>query len=129
MSETQTQLQKTDETYNSPEALFQPAVDVQETKDGVVLFADLPGVERDQLDITLEKNILTLRARSAAPAPVEGASLIYGEYEPGTFERSFTVSAEVDRERIEAELKNGVLRLSLHKAPQHQPRKIQVRTE
>src|SRR5947209_7122158 len=92
-----------------------PLIDIHEGPDGLVLEADLPGAAEGDVDIQLEDNVLHLHARVAAPAP-EGARPLYEEYRLGDFVRSFILSDEVDRGRIAAELKNGVLRLSLPKA-------------
>lgn len=108
-----------------PRRVFRPDVDITERKDDTVLIADMPGVDEHSLDITLEKNIITIKGRvdNAAPA---GCRLAYGEYAVGDYERAFTLSDEVDRERIQATVRNGVLKLVLPKAVV-QTKKITVR--
>jgi HSP20 family protein len=94
---------------------YVPRVDIYETDDAIVLLTDMPGVDENSIDITLEKNVLTLNGYVATESP-NNYSLTYAEYETGDYERSFTLSDEIDREKIEATVKNGVLRLYLPKA-------------
>ena len=91
-----------------------PAVDILESDKAITLLADLPGVERSDVEITLEKRTLTLRAKCGAKPP-EGYSPLYAEYAMGDFERSFTVSDEIDANAISAGVRNGVLTLTLPK--------------
>jgi HSP20 family protein len=104
-----------------------PAIDIHETTDGLILEADLPGVPEQQVAIQLEENVLCLHARGASPAP-DGARVLHEEFRPGDYYRSFILSDEVDRGRISAELKNGVLRLHLPKAERTKTRKIEITT-
>ena len=96
---------------------FAPPADVYEIGDTVRLVADMPGVGKDDIDITLERNVLTIRGRVDDPSP-EGLELVYAEYRVGDFVRNFSISDEVDRDRIEAHVKDGVLTLTL---PKKQP--------
>jgi HSP20 family molecular chaperone IbpA len=109
-----------------PRPLYAPRTDIFETDDGLVLVADMPGVSPDNVDVTLERQLLTIRGR-AEDSPPEGFSPVYREYQPGDYERSFTLSEEIEAERIEASCKNGVLRLFLPKAGPAQTKRIQVR--
>jgi HSP20 family protein len=104
-----------------------PPIDIHEGPEGLVLEADLPGVPEGQLSIQLEDNVLSLFARASAPAP-EGARVLHEEYRPGDFYRSFILSDEVERSRISAEMKNGVLRLNLPKAERAKTRRIEIKT-
>ena len=106
---------------------YAPRTDIFETNDALVLVADMPGVMQDDLDITLERRELTIRGRTADYAP-EGYSPVYGEYESGDYERTFVVSDEIDADKIEARLKDGVLHLTLPKAAAAQAKRIQVRS-
>ena len=108
--------------------VYVPKVDIIETGDAMVMYADIPGADEKTVDVTLEKSVLTIRG-TIAPQEFEGRSIVYAEYDVGDYERSFTVSDEVDRDRIEAVVKNGVLKLVLHKIPQVEAKKITVRTE
>ena len=106
---------------------FAPSVDIHDGPDGLTLEADLPGASESNLNIQLEDNVLSLHARIDAPAP-ESARLIHQEYPVGDFHRSFILSDEVDRERITAELKNGVLRIFLPKADRARARRIEIKS-
>ncbi len=106
--------------------VFSPPVDIYETKDDIVLIADMPGVEKDAIDINLEKRILTIKGR-VAPFMPEGFELTYAEYDMGDFERSFTLDDTIDQEKIEAAYNNGVLTLKLPKAEKVKPKKIEVK--
>jgi len=107
-------------------AVFVPAVDIFETEKVINLLADLPGVKTEDLKIDLHENVLTL---SGDVAPFEGPDEndIFSEYEVGKFYRQFTVSEEIDQEKIEAEMIDGVLKLVLPKAEKTVPKKITVK--
>ncbi|MBN1993280.1 MAG: Hsp20/alpha crystallin family protein [Anaerolineae bacterium] len=105
---------------------YVPHVDIYETDDAIVLLTDMPGVDEKSLDITLEKNVLTINGYVDTEAP-DNYSLAYAEYETGDYQRSFTLSEEIDREKIEATVKDGVLRLHLPKAGPAKTRKITVK--
>jgi len=117
----------TAESTAPPEVFFTPPIDIHEGPDGLILEADLPGATDQTLNIQLEDNVLTLHARVPSPAPEEARTL-HEEYQLGDFYRSFILSDEVDRARITAELKNGVLRLFLPKAERAKTRRIEVRS-
>jgi HSP20 family protein len=106
---------------------FTPPIDIHEGPDGLVLVADLPGAVEQNLRIELEDNVLSLYARVDSPAP-EGARLLHEEYRLGDYQRSFILGDEVDRERITAELTNGVLRLFLPKADRKRTRRIEIKS-
>jgi HSP20 family protein len=108
--------------------VFVPKVDIIETGEAMVMYADMPGADEKSVEVTLEKNILTITGTVRAQE-FPGRSIAYAEYDIGDYERTFTISDEVDRERIGAVVKNGVLKLTLHKAPQAEVKKITVRTE
>lgn len=104
-----------------------PLIDIHERPEGLVLEVDLPGVSLSQLLIQLEDNVLSLHAKVDAPAP-ENARVLHEEYRPGDFYRSFILSDEVERTKISAELKNGVLKLTLPKAERAKTRRIEIKT-
>jgi HSP20 family molecular chaperone IbpA len=108
-------------------AVFTPPIDIHEGADGLTLEADLPGATERNLSIQLEDNVLSLHAKIESPVP-DGTQLLYEEYRLGDFHRSFILSDEVDRDRITAELKNGVLRVFLPKAERARTRRIEVKT-
>jgi HSP20 family protein len=106
--------------------VYAPRTDILETDDGLVILADMPGVSADGVDVTLERNVLTIRGRTEDDPP-QGFSPVYIEYQPGDYERVFTLSEDIEAERIEAGVKDGVLRLFLPKAGPAQTKRIQVR--
>ena len=101
---------------------FSPPADIYESEDTVWVVADMPGVGSGGVDVTLEKNVLTIRGQVADWRP-EGYGLAYAEYQVGDFVRSFVVSDEIDRDRIEARARDGVLTLTL---PKKEPSKRRV---
>ncbi len=107
---------------------YMPRCDIYETKDALIVLADMPGVDENNIDITLEKNILTLTG-TVCETNFDNHSLIYSEYKTGNFERVFALSDEVNKDEIKASLKNGVLKLTLPKSPVAQARKIAVKSE
>jgi HSP20 family molecular chaperone IbpA len=104
-----------------------PLIDIHEAPDGLILEADLPGASDSNVSIQLEDNVLVLHAKVPSPLP-EGARALHEEYHVGDFTRSFILSDEVERSRITAELKNGVLRLILPKAERAKTRKIEIKS-
>ena len=109
--------------------VFMPRADIYEMPEAIVLVADMPGVDEKGVDITLEKNVLTISGHVEPEKMAENARLAYEEYEVGDYQRVFTLSDEVDREHIEAALKNGVLRVTLPKAGAAKTKKISVKAE
>lgn len=104
-----------------------PKVDIFETPDSIVIMADMPGVGTDSLEITVEKNVLAIKGRVAQAARTGNYTVVYAEREPEEYRRNFTISNDVDREKIDAVIKNGVLHLTLHKAEPARVRKINVK--
>ncbi|HSW64167.1 MAG TPA: Hsp20/alpha crystallin family protein [Dissulfurispiraceae bacterium] len=109
-----------------PRRVYTPTVDIVEAKDYIEVYADMPGVDEVSVDVTLEKNVLTIYGKVEAEIP-ENHRLAVSEYGVGDYQRVFTLSDEVDREKIEATVKNGVLRIVLPKAAAAKTRKIAVR--
>jgi len=104
-----------------------PAVDIVEDEAGITLFADLPGVTRDRLGVKVTGDNLLIEGEAAVPI-AENVELIYAEMRTPYFRRSFTLSRELDASRIEATLRDGVLKVAIPKADQAKPRRIEVRT-
>ena len=102
-----------------------PRVDVLEDETGITLFADLPGVARDALDIQIDGDSLTIEGTVTAATP-EAMEATYAEVRVPRYRRSFTLSRELDGSRVEAQLKDGVLRLRIPKQEHAQPRRISV---
>lgn len=116
--------QQTERTRDS--RLYVPRVDIYENEETIFVVADVPGVSEDAIDITLEKNVLTIDAHVQAERP-ENYSLTYAEYGIGDFRRRFSLSNEIDREKITADVKDGVLKVALPKAAPAKARKISVK--
>lgn len=108
--------------------VYTPYVDILERKDDIVVTADMPGVDEKSVDITLDKNLLTIYGK-VEPAIPENHRLVAAEYSIGDYQRVFTLSDEIDREGIQASVKNGELRLVLPKAEKMKTRKIEVKAE
>ena len=108
----------------SPAALT-PPVDVLEDSSGITLYADLPGVSKDKLQIQTESDTLTLEAELDVALP-EGLQPTHTEVALGRFRRTFKLSKELDTSRVTAKLVQGVLTLRIPKAEHAQPRRIQV---
>jgi HSP20 family molecular chaperone IbpA len=105
--------------------VYRPAVDIVDAPTEMVVFADVPGVDENHLDITLDKNVLTIHGTVQPPA-YEGHTPFQTEYGIGDFERTFTLSDDVSRDGIEASVKDGVLRLTLPKTAKSARQKINV---
>jgi HSP20 family molecular chaperone IbpA len=112
-------------TEQEPQRAVLPAVDVFEDAGGITLLADMPGVPRDQLELKLEGDALLVEG-SVQPRTPEGLEAVYAEVRVPRYRRSFTLSRELDRTRIEANLKDGVLTLRIPKQAHAQPRRIAV---
>ena len=102
-----------------------PRVDVSEDDTGITLLADLPGVARDQLALNVEGDTLLIEGSVDASAP-GGLEAVHAEVRLPRYRRAFTLSRELDASRIEAQLKDGVLKLRIPKQAHAQPRRIQV---
>jgi HSP20 family molecular chaperone IbpA len=107
---------------------FVPLCDIYETEDGLVILADMPGVDEKNVDVSLEKGVLTIRGKSQ-DHPMPGYQLSYAEHRWGDYERMFRISDDFDAGKIGAVLRNGVLRIILPKAARAKPQKITVRME
>jgi HSP20 family protein len=106
--------------------VYNPDVDIMEGKDRIVVIADMPGVNENSVEVTLDDNVLTIYGRIDWKLP-EKMKLIHAEYGMGDFQRIFTISGEINRENIEAHVKNGVLRLVMPKNDAPKMRKIAVK--
>ncbi|WP_036840795.1 Hsp20/alpha crystallin family protein [Polaromonas sp. CF318] len=107
-------------------ATLTPPVDVVEDSTGITLYADLPGVPKEKLQLQVEADTLTIEADSALAAP-EGLQSSHTEVGLGRFHRVFSLSKELDTENVTAELAQGVLKLRIPKAAHAQPRRINVK--
>lgn len=103
-----------------------PRVDVLEDETGITLLADLPGVSRESLELHVEGDSLTIEGAVTAATP-EAMEATYAEVRVPRFRRSFTLSRELDGARIEAQLRDGVLRLRIPKQEHAQPRRVTIK--
>jgi len=125
MSENTNVATKAAETGRSDAALL-PAVDVIEDAGGITLYADLPGVPKDKLNLQVEADILTIEGEVSLRTPAEMAAS-HVEVDVPRYRRVFTLSKELDSGKVSAELSHGVLRLRIPKAAHAQPRKIEIK--
>ncbi|MEM5425910.1 Hsp20/alpha crystallin family protein [Paraburkholderia ferrariae] len=102
-----------------------PAVDVLEDSRGITLYADLPGVPREKLDVRVQDGNLTIEAESVIPTP-SGLRLQHGEVRHPHFRRAFALSPDFDVSRIDAQLRDGVLMLTIPRREEAKPRRIEV---
>lgn len=116
---------ETAERQAANEPFVVPPVDVFEDDAGITLLADLPGVSRDRLGVRVDGETLVIEATASTAQP-QGMQLVYGETQYPSYRRQFTLSRELDASRIEAGLKDGVLKLSIPKMEEAKPRRIEV---
>lgn len=115
----------TPETRRRDEPALLPPVDVIEDSTGITLVADMPGVPRDKLNLRVDGDQLAIEADMALPVP-EGLQPSYVEVARSTYRRTFTLSKELNADKVSAELSHGVLRVRIPKADHAQPRRIAV---
>lgn len=113
------------EESTRPGAYFLPTVDIFETQDALRLLADMPGVPSDGVEVSLEGDELTIEGR-VRPDDYQGLKPLHVEYGVGGYYRRFTLGEAIDREGIQAQMKNGVLALLLPKVAQAKLRRIEV---
>ena len=105
--------------------VFVPTTDIYEKDTAVLVRCDMPGVDENSLDITLEDGVLTLSGLQAEDAPPDHDGLLR-EYQNGLFRRSFSLNQDIDHGKIKARIKDGVLDIELPKSERAQPKKITV---
>lgn len=110
---------------DTPRTRIAPAVDIVEDAHGITLYADLPGVPRDKLDVRVHDGNLSIEAQAVIPTPT-GLRLQHGEVRHPHFSRAFTLSADFDVSRIDAQLRDGVLQLKIPRREEAKPRRIEV---
>ncbi len=110
----------------TPGLVFTPEVDIFETDKDINLLADMPGVKAKDLSIDLHDNVLTLDGKVVSPEGTDEVD-VFREYRSGKYYRQFNLSELIDHEKIDAELKDGVLRLTLPKVEAAKPKKITVK--
>ena len=119
------ELQKKDET-TIPARIFMPATDIFETGETLTVVMEMPGVDKSNINIGIENDVLTVDGRIDF-SKYEKLQPVYTEYNIGHYRRSFTLSStRINQDQIQAEMKDGVLSLTLPKAEQAKPRRIQI---
>ena len=108
-----------------PGRTYVPNVDISETENALWLRADMPGVKEDSIEISVEKNVLSIEGQVALQEYADLAP-VYTEYNVGNYQRRFTLSKAIDADKIHAHLTNGVLELELPKAESAKPRRVAV---
>jgi len=103
-----------------------PATDIYESREGVVLYVDLPGVNKNTLDIDVDQNILSIKGKINLTI-AEKMQPTYMDIRANVFERRFTLGDELDSSKIEAQLEHGALKLSIPRLVKHQPKKITIK--
>ena len=109
-----------------PEASIRPAVDIFEDESGITLHADMPGISKERLKVKVEGDTLMIEGDAEIPMP-EGMEPLYADIRATHYQRSFSLSSEMDTEKVEASLNQGVLTLRIPKREEHKPRKIEVK--
>ena len=110
----------------APMRAFMPNADIFETEDALTLVLEMPGVDRDNIGISVENSVLTVEGKINL-GKYEGLQPVYGEYNVGPYRRSFRISSRIDQDKINAEMRDGVITLVLPKAEEAKPRRIEVR--
>ena len=119
------ELDKKEET-TIPARLFVPTADVYETQEALTVILEMPGVEKSNVDVRVEDGVLNVEGRLDL-SKYQGLQPLYTEYNVGHYSRSFQLSSKIDQSKIAAELKDGVLSLTLPKLEEARPRTIEVR--
>ena len=115
---------KTNNARANERGYLVPQVNIVETKDSLVLEAEMPGVSKDGLEVLLEGNELTIAGRRQTGVP--GAEPVYRESSPRDFRRDFVLDPSIDTSKLRATIEQGMLTLTLPKTEKVKPRKIQV---
>lgn len=110
----------------TPMRAFLPTADIYETEDALTVVLEMPGVDRDNIEVNVENGVLTVEGKINF-GKYEGLQPIYSEYNIGPYRRSFRLSSRVDQDNIRAELRDGVVSLVLPKAAEAKPRRIEVK--
>jgi len=116
------------DAYNKEEVVLVPPVDIYETENEYVIKAEMPGVKKDELEITLEKDELEINGKLNGNMPDE-KNLKYSEFKLFNYHRKFNVGDTIDRNALKASLENGILTLNLPKKEEIKPKKIEIKVE
>jgi HSP20 family protein len=120
-----TEQQSCCENGSTARRVFRPAADVVTSERGVTLRVDLPGAKESDIDVTVDKDTLSIRARLEPPSN-DGLTPLLSEYRVGDYERKFRIAEEIDRENIEAGFRHGVLTLKLLRTRTAGPTKVKI---
>jgi HSP20 family molecular chaperone IbpA len=123
MAQNQTRAESDPQVAEQPALL--PPVDVIEDSEGITLYADLPGVPKERLDVHIDGEVLVIEGEMGLEMPTQ-LEATHVEVSLPRYRRVFTLSRELDPMRMQAELKQGVLKVRIHKADHAKPRRIQV---
>jgi len=110
----------------TPMRAFLPTTDIFETDDALTVILEMPGADRDNIDVSVENGVLTVEGKINFKK-YEGLQPVYSEYNVGPYRRSFRISSRVDQDKIRAEMSDGVITLVLPKAEEAKPLKIEVK--
>ena len=119
------EVEKKEET-TIPARIFLPSTDIYETDDALSVILEMPGVEKENIDISVENGVLKVEGRLDF-SNYQGLQPLYTEYNVGHYSRSFRLPSKIDQTKIGAELKDGVLTLTLPKVEEAKPRTINIK--
>jgi HSP20 family protein len=117
---------KSVEEASEPMPVIRPTVDIFEDAAGITVRADMPGVSKERLNVHIDRDSLSIEGTAEIQMP-EGMRSVYADIRSTRYQRGFTLSGELDGEKAEATLKDGILTLRIPKRAQYQPRKVEVR--
>jgi len=103
-----------------------PAIDIYDSKDSLVVKADLPGLSKDEIDVSIQDNVLTISGEKKRESKVTENDFLRTERFYGSFHRAVTLPAEVDRSKVQANFRDGVLELTLPKKEDAKPKQIKI---
>ena len=118
------ELERREET-TIPARVFLPTADIYESQDALMVILEMPGVEKNNVDVRVEDGVLNVQGRLDL-SKYQGLQPLYTEYNVGDYARSFQLSSKIDQDKIGAELKDGVLTLMLPKVEEAKPRRIEI---
>lgn len=119
------ELEKREEA-TTPTRVFAPIADIYESNDALTVILEMPGVEKNNLDVRVEDGVLRVTGQLDL-SKYKGLAPLYTEYNIGNYARNFRLSNKIDQNRIAAELRDGVLSLTLPKAEEAKPRTIEIK--
>jgi HSP20 family molecular chaperone IbpA len=105
---------------------FSPTTDIFETDEALTMLLEMPGVDRENIEIRVESGVLTVEGKINF-SKYEGLQPVYSEYNIGPFRRTFRISSRIDQDKIKAEMQSGVITLVLPKAEEAKPRRIEIK--